>query len=199
MEESAQAFRGHMQRAISLLNLHIQYQESASNPDFLKKLRMRMELMADALPLAMEASERKATMAETFATVEQIVSRVYDPEGRNACDYALEDRPLDPPVLATLGQIFAEFLSNIYSRATPESPMCRVEVKFSGDAAGQGRLWVRDAAFAPDAQTAPLDQLTSRVIAELARSLEGAARFDGRNIQDAELTFPLAPSAIGPE
>jgi two-component sensor histidine kinase len=196
MEESAQAFRGHMQRAISLLNLHIQYQESANDPDFLKKLRMRMELMAEALPLTMEASERQATMAETFATVEQIVARIYDPEGRNDCDYALDDQPVDPPVLATLGQIFAEFLSNIYSRAMPQSSPCRVEVKFSA-AAGQARLWVRDAAGAPAAPTKPLDQLTSRVIGELARSLEGAARFDGQNIHDAELTFPLAPSAIG--
>jgi two-component sensor histidine kinase len=193
MAEGAQTFRSHMQRVVSLLNLHIQYQESASDPDFLKKLRMRMELMAEALPLAMEASERQATMAETFATVEQIVSRVYDPEGRNACDYALDDRSIDQPTLVTLGQIFAEFLSNIYSRATPESPPCRVEVKFSADA-GQARLWVRDAAVAPAAPTKPLDQLTSRVIGELARSLDGAARFDGPSIRDAELTFP---SAIG--
>jgi two-component sensor histidine kinase len=197
MEESAQTFRGHMQRAISLLNLHIQYQEGASNPDFLKKLRMRMELMAEALPLALEGSEREATMAETFAAVEQIVSRIYDPDGGNACDYALGGRSVDQPVLATLGQIFAEFLSNIYSRATPGSPSLRVEVTFSADAASEGRLRVRDAAVGLGAQTEPLDQLTSRVIGELARSLDGAARFDGPSIHDAELTFPLAPSAIG--
>ena len=153
--------------------------------------------MAEALPLAMETSERQATMAETFATVEQIVARIYDPEGRNACDYALDDQPVDPPVLATLGQIFAEFLSNILARATPGSASLRVQVTFSADAAGQGRLRVRDTAVGPDAQTEPLDQLTSRVIAELARSLDGAARFDGPNIHAAELTFPLAPSAIG--
>jgi two-component sensor histidine kinase len=194
MEESAQAFRGHMQRAISLLNLHIQYQESANDPDFLKKLRMRMELLADALPLAMQASERGATMAETFAVVEQIAARIYDPEGRNDCAYALDDRSIDQPTLATLGQIFAEFLTNIYSRAAPESHSCRVEATFSVDA-GQGRLSVRATAVAPAAPAKPLDQLTSRVIGELARSLDGAARFDGPDIHDAELTFPLSPSA----
>ena len=194
MQESAQTFRGHMQRAISLLNLHIQYQESANDPDFLKKLRMRMELLAEAL--AIQASEQKATMAETFAAVEAIVARIYDPEGRNDCAYALDDRAIDQPTLATLGQIFAEFLSNIYSRATSENPPCRVEVKFSADA-GQARLWVRDAALAPAAPPKPLDQLTSRVIGELARSLAGAARFDGPHIHDAELTFPLAPATIG--
>jgi two-component sensor histidine kinase len=188
MQESAQAFRGHMQRAISLLNLHIQYQESANDPDFLKKLRMRMELLAEAL--AIQASEQKATMAETFAAIEGIVARIYDPEGRNDCAYTLDDRSIDQPTLATLGQIFAEFLSNIYSRAAPGSHSCRVEATFSVDA-GQGRLRVRAAAGAP---TKPLDQLTSRVIGELARSLDGAARFDGPNIHDAELTFPLASS-----
>jgi two-component sensor histidine kinase len=196
MEESAQAFRGHMQRAISLLNLHIQHQESANSPDFLKKLRMRMELLAEALPLAVQASEPNATMAGTFAAVERIVARIYDPEGRNDCGYALDDRSIDRPTLATLGQLFAEFLSNIYSRVTPENAPCRVEVKFSAEA-GQARLWVREKAVAPVAQTEPLDQLTSRVIGELARSLDGAARFDGPDICDAELTFPLAPAAIG--
>jgi two-component sensor histidine kinase len=190
MEESAQAFRGHMQRAISLLNLHIQYQENANDPDFLKKLRMRMELLAEALP---RASERQTTMAETFAAAEGIIARIYDPDGRNTCIYTLDDRSVDQPTLATLGQIFAEFLSNIYSRATPENAPRRVEVKFSVDA-GQGRLWVRDAAAA---STEPLDQLTARVIGELARSLDGAARFDGSNIHDAELTFRSAASATG--
>src|SRR5476649_1087156 len=89
MEESAQAFRGHMQRAISLLNLHIQYQENASDSDFLKKLRMRMELLAEALPLAARASEPGTTMAETFAAAEAIIARIYDPDGRNTCIYAL--------------------------------------------------------------------------------------------------------------
>jgi two-component sensor histidine kinase len=193
MEESAQAFRGHMQRAISLLNLHIQYQENANDPDFLKKLRMRMELLAAALPLAAQASERTTTMAETFAAVEQIVARIYDPDGRNTCIYALDGRSIDQPTLATLGQIFAEFLSNIYSRSTPENAPRRVEAAFSVDA-GEGRLRVRDAAAA---STGPLDQLTARVIGELARSLDGAARFDGSNIHDAEVTFRLAASATG--
>jgi two-component sensor histidine kinase len=193
MEESAQAFRGHMQRAISLLNLHLQYQENANDPAFLKKLRMRMELLAEALPLAARASERMTTMAETFAAAEGIIARIYDPDGRNTCIYTLDDRSVDQPTLATLGQIFAEFLSNIYSRATPENAPRRVEVKFSADA-GQGRLRVRDAAAA---STEPLDQLTVRVIGELARSLDGAARFDGSNIHDAELTFRSPASPTG--
>jgi two-component sensor histidine kinase len=188
MEESAQAFRGHMQRAISLLNLHIQYQENANDPDFLKKLRMRMELLAEAVP---RASERQTTMAETFAAAEGIIARIYDPDGRHTCIYTLDDRSVDQSTLATLGQIFAEFLSNIYSRATPENAPRQVEAKFSVDA-GQGSLRVRDAAAA---STEPLDQLTVRVIGELARSLDGAARFDGANIHDAELTFRLAASA----
>jgi two-component sensor histidine kinase len=192
MEESAQAFRGHMQRAISLLNLHIQYQESANDPDFLKKLRMRMELMAEALPLATQASEREPTMAETFAAVEQIVSRIYDPDGRNACEYAIDDRWVDRPILATLGQLFAEFLSNIYSRATSGSPPRRVAATFYRDAGGRAVLSVRDASPVVIVQRGALDQLTTRVISELARSLDGQARFDGDSIGDAELSFPLA-------
>ena len=191
MDESAQAFRGHMQRAISLLNLHIQYQEGANDPDFLKKLRMRMELLAEALPLAMRASDREATIAETFAAAEQIVARIYDPEARNACEYFIEARSIDQPVLAPLGQIFAEFLSNIYSRAAPDSPPRRVAATFRA-VGGRAVLSVRDALPASVAQARPLDQLTSRVISELARSLGGEARFDGESIGEAELTFPLA-------
>jgi hypothetical protein len=39
--------------------------------------------------------------------------------------------------------------------------------------------------------------LTTRVIGELARSLDGAARFDGSNIHDAELTFRSPASPTG--
>jgi two-component sensor histidine kinase len=47
MDESAQRFRSHIQIVISLLNLHAKYEESANIPDFIKKLRLRMELMAE--------------------------------------------------------------------------------------------------------------------------------------------------------
>lgn len=195
MEENAQTFRSHLQRVVSLLNLHIQFQESANNPDFVKKLQMRIELMAQGLPLAIGAPGQDATIAETFEAIEKIVARIYDPEGRNACDYSIGDLPIDRPTLATLSEIFAEFLSNIYSRAAPTNASRRASVLLSADKAGQAYLSVSDDNIAPEARAEPLDQLTSRVVSELARSLGGEARFEGRNIGDARLTFPLAAPA----
>jgi two-component sensor histidine kinase len=188
-EERAQHFRSHMQRVISLLNLHIQYQDSARIPDFVKKLRMRLELMAESLP---GASEPKATIGETFDAIERIVSRIYDPDEKNSCDYVIADLPLDPPTLATLGQIFAEFLSNLYSRAAPGSAPCRVAVKLVGSS-DWAILSVFDGESASGVEADPLDLLTARVIGELARSLEAEAFFDGENIRDAWLSFPMLP------
>ena len=194
MVENVQRFRGHMQRVVSLLNLHIEYQESAKIPDFVKKLRMRIELMADASPLTFDVAEQKATMSDTLKAIENIVSRAYDPEKRNVVDYHIGDLQINQSALATLSQIFAEFLSNIYSRVTPENT-CQVGVKIFADAAGRITLSVQDASSPPDAATGPLDLLTSRVISELTRSLDGEARFDGEDIFNARLTFPIPPPA----
>jgi two-component sensor histidine kinase len=191
-EERAQHFRSHMQRVISLLNLHIQYQDSARILDFVKKLRMRIELMAESLPLAVGASEPKATIGETFEAIEGIVSRIYDPDEKNSCDYVIADLSIDPPTLATLSQIFAEFLSNIYSRAASGGAPCRVAVKLVGSS-DWAILSVFDGEVASGVDAEPLDLLTARVIGELARSLEAEAFFDRENIRDAWLSFPMLP------
>jgi two-component sensor histidine kinase len=192
MEESVQQFRSHMQRVVSLINLHIQYEDSATIPDFVRKLRLRVELMAEAFPLAVGVSEQKSTIGETFEALENIVARVYDAEGRNSCRYAIGDLAINSQTLATLGQIFAEFLSNIYSRPLPANAPHRVEARLAADGGGQIVLTVRDAAFSPAAPTGPVELLTSRVIFELARSLNGYAQFDGANVYDARLAFPEA-------
>lgn len=191
MAESAQHFRSQMQRVVSLLNLHIQYQDSANIPDFVKKLRMRIELMAEGFPLALGMPEQKATIGETIAAIENTVSRVYDPDGRNSIDYAIGDLLIDQPTLATLGQIFAEFLSNLYSRMPPGNAPNRAAVRLLADPAGRVTLTVRDVGSQRSAQPEPVDLLTSRVIVELARSLGGEAHFDGENIYDARLSFPI--------
>jgi two-component sensor histidine kinase len=195
MQESAQQFRSHMQRVVSLLNLHIQYQDGAAIPDFVRKLRMRIELMAEALPLAVGASEQKGTR-ETLEALEDIVARIYDPDRRNACRYDIDDLPIDLPTLATMGQIFAEFLSDIYSRPLPGNAPNRVIVRLLAETTGRITLHVRDTGFTPDAPTQPLDLLTSRVISELARSLDGDAKFDGVDVYDAQLNFPAAPPPL---
>ena len=190
MDESAQRFRSHFQIVISLLSLHAQYEESASRPDFLKKLRMRMALMAETFPLAIAAPEQKASPGEPLEALAKIVAGVYEPRNAWECELAVGDIAIDPPTLATLGQIFAEFLSNLYSRPLPANAPNRIVAKVSADAAGRIALSVRDANFTPDGPVEPVDLLTSRIILELARSLGGEARFDGRYIYDARLIFP---------
>jgi two-component sensor histidine kinase len=192
MTENAQHFRSHMQRVVSLLNLHIQYQDSANIPDFVRKLRMRIELMAEGFPLAVEMPEREAPIAEAIEAVANIVSRVYDPDGSYSVDYAIDDLSIDPATLATLGQIFAEFLSNLYSRTPPGGAPNRATVKLLAGPASRVTLTVRDVGSRRSAQPEPVDLLTSRVIVELAKSLGGEARFNGDDIYDARLSFPMA-------
>jgi two-component sensor histidine kinase len=196
MDESAQRFRSHIQIVISLLNLHAQYEESANIPDFIKKLRLRMELMAETFLLAIAASEQKARVGDTFATIEKIVARVYESRNGRQCEFAIGDIAIDQPALATMGQIFAELLSNIYSRTPPEDALNRIVVRISLDTAGRIVLSVRDANFTPGDDVEPLDLLTSRIILELTRSLGGEARFNGQNIYDARLILPKRAAGV---
>jgi hypothetical protein len=50
---------------------------------------------------AWSACAIKTTVAEMFEAIARIASCIYDPDGRNACDYCIEDLPADQPSLAT--------------------------------------------------------------------------------------------------
>jgi two-component sensor histidine kinase len=196
MDESAQRLRSHVQVIVSLINLHAQYIDSVDVRDFVNKLRMRIELIATTLPLALVPSPERKVVFETFSSVAAVVAEIYDPQDLHACELTVDDVDLPPAALAPICQLFAEFLSNIYAAAKPDASE-RVAARLFAVPQGRIALSVSAKGMAPRPQPEPLDFLTSRIIQELARSLDGEATFDRGAIRDARLILPMTAGGGG--
>ena len=190
MDESAQRLRSHVQVIVSLINLHAQYIDSVNVKDFVNKLKMRIELIATTLPMALALSPERKALVETLDAVAAIVAEIYDPQDLHSCALTVDDVDIPAAALAPICQLFAEFVSNIYARAKPGESE-RVAARLFAVPQGRIALSVSAKGVAPRAQPEPLDLLTSRIIQELARSVGGEASFDRGAIRDASLIFPM--------
>ena len=194
MDDSAQRLRSHIQVIVSLINLHAQYIESVSVKDFINKLRMRIELIAATLPLALNPSPERKVVFETLESIAAIVKNVYDPHDEHACELTVDDVDIPSAALAPICQVLAELVSNIYARAKPGEPE-RVVARLFPVPEGRFCLSVSARGAAPRGQAEQLDLLTSRIIHELVRSVAGEANFDREAIRDASLVFPMPGGA----
>jgi two-component sensor histidine kinase len=194
MDDNAQPLRSHIQVIVSLINLHAQYIDSVDVKDFVAKLRMRIELIAATLPMALGPPPDKQAIVEALESIRDVVSRILDPQEIHSCELTLGDVTIAPSALGPMCQLFAEFLSNIYARAAPGEPT-RVVAQLLAVPSGQIALTLRSEGGASDAKAKALDLLSSRIVQELARSLGGEARFDATDIHDASLIFPTSAGA----
>jgi hypothetical protein len=126
------------------------------------------------------------------------IARIYDDRSRHRCVVAGDDFRLDAVELAVVGQIFAEYLSTIYSRRSLRDVATDVVATIGQDAAGVVSMSVRDLNFVAEREAEePVDRLTARMMSALLGGIAGDAQFDDASVFNARLTFKarVAPTA----
>jgi hypothetical protein len=124
------------------------------------------------------------------------VHRIYDDRSRHRCVVAGGDFRLNAAELAVLGQIFAEYLSTIYSRRALRDVATDVVATIDRTADGLVSMSVRDLNFITGEDSEPVDPLTSKMMSALVASTGGEAQFDGAFVFDARLVFKARAEPI---
>ena len=193
VSEAAHQFRNHIQIIASLLHLHAGHLRSENVSDLLKKLQMRLEVAAETVLLTVGAPSDDAAALRLLEVIDKVVARIYRDDRRGAATFKIINLRTNAVTLATIGQIFAELLSNIYCR--PGAAAKPVAVKIDRGADDRVTLSVRVVGVVPDENLEAVDPLTSKLIAGLAASVGGEIHFDKEAIYDARLTFFAPPKA----
>ncbi len=181
--------RNHIQIVGGLLRLHADHVEEAKAWDLLRKLRTRLAALEETSFLTVERPHEPAAMRPVVEAITNAVGRIYGDQSRRRCVIDGGDFRLDAVELAVAGQIFAEYLSTIYSRRSSRDVTTDVVATIAHDVNGVVTIAVRDLISDPGRDAAPVDPLTSKIVFALVDSIGGDARFDGASAFDASLTF----------
>lgn len=181
--------RNHIQNLASLLHLHAGHVDETNARDLHRKMRARLATMAQISLLTVERPHEPAAAAPLIEAVANAIGRIYDGLENDGCVLDIDDFALSALDLAVVGQIFGEYLSNIYSRAASRHGRTAVVVRITRAADGAVSMSVRDERYAAGQNAEPVDPLTARITSGLVAALGGEAQFDGDAIFDARLTF----------
>jgi len=188
--------RNHIQIVGALLRLHIDHVEEAKALELLRKLRTRLAALEETSFLTVERPHEPAAVRPVIEAIAIAVNRIYDDRSRHRCVVAGDDFRLNAAELAVLGQIFAEYLSTIYSRRALRDVATDVVATIDRTADGVVSMSVRDLNFAPGEDAEPVDPLTSKMMSALVASTGGEAQFDGAFVFDARLVFQARAEPI---
>jgi len=187
--DAAHRLRNHVQTIASLLHLHADQLKTANAPDLLKKLQMRLEVIAETSLLAVGEERNGAALRTLFETVEKILSRVFERNREIEIVFEIGDVRLGASSLATLAQLLSELLGQHLRHSFPDPAPSEVAVRIGRSAEGQVTLSVRPKALPPAIKARAIDSLTSRMIAGLAASMRGQVHYDADSIYHARLIF----------
>ena len=189
--------RNHIQIVGALLRLHADRVEEGKALDLLRKLRARLAALEETSFLTVARPHDPAAVRPVIEAIASAIGRIYDDRSRHRCVVEGGDFRLDVVELAAAGQIFAEYLSNIYSRRSLRDVATDVVVTIGHDAAGVVSMSVRDLNFVAGQEAEPVDPLTARMMSALLGGIAGEAQFDQASVFNASLTFKarMAPSA----
>jgi two-component sensor histidine kinase len=181
--------RNHIQIVGGLLRLHDDYVEEEKALELLRKLRTRLAALEETSFLTVERPHEAAAVRPVIEAMASAVGRIYDDRSRHRCVVDRGDFRLDAIELAVVGQIFAEFLSTIYSRRSLRDVATDVVTTIEHGADGLVTMSVRDLNFTPGQEAEPVDPLTSKMISALVDSIGGEAQFDEARVFDARFAF----------
>ena len=181
--------RNHIQIVGGLLRLHVDHIEEVKALALLRKLRTRLAALEETSFLTVERPHEPAVVRPVIESIATAVGKIYDDRSRHRCIVEGGDFRLHAVELAIAGQIFAEYLSTIYSRRSMRDVATDVVATLRRDAAGLVSMSVRDLNFAAGEDVETVDPLSSKIISALLASLGGEAQFDGAFVFDARLAF----------
>ena len=178
----------------SLIRLQARAQRDPAVTAILDKTNQRIFAVAD-LHCELETADSGCASSREF--FERIVRRILEaseaPGKRVTLALNLDDVPLTVDRAVPLGLILNELVTNCFKHAFTDRIRGRIEVTFRVDA-GLAELIVRDDGRG-DAAAASSPGLGSRIVAMLARQINGVVKVDQRGGREIRIVAPLVGAA----